>query len=289
MSQVKFYRFSDNRSHALSDADFYYHKVGTTRDSILVRPHTHDYYELEFLSSGKCRYIINGTEMILNAGALIFIRDTDTHEIHPIDDGFYTLHNIAFSREIVSRLTYFLGDSYNFGDLFTSNLPRILNLSPIDREYFERKFQMFSTNVQMGKDFCNRAGKELLFKIMTSYFHISQTNTPAYKRTPPNWFLELCSQMLLDENWRAGTGRMCELSGKSASHIAHATKRYLGISPTEFINDLKLSYAKKMLIHSDFPIVDICISSGFENESWFYKKFKEKYGITPDKYRKEQK
>lgn len=56
---------------------------------------------------------------------------------------------------------------------------------------------------------------------------------------------------------------------------------------SEFVNGLKLNHSANLLLSSDFSIIDICFECGFENLSWFYRKFEEKFGCTPKVYRKQ--
>ena len=37
--------------------------------------------------------------------------------------------------------------------------------------------------------------------------------------------------------------------------------------------------------NTDFPIQDVCVQVGYSNNTFFYKLFKETYGVTPKKYR----
>lgn len=79
---------------------------------------------------------------------------------------------------------------------------------------------------------------------------------------------------------------MYEISGKSREHLSRSLKNYYGVTPSEFIADLRLEYAVNLLLTSNLSVTDICFESGFENLSWFYKQFRQKYGETPADYRK---
>ena len=40
-----------------------------------------------------------------------------------------------------------------------------------------------------------------------------------------------------------------------------------------------------MLANSKMPVTDIIESVGYDNTSYFYRKFREKYGMSPKEYR----
>ena len=64
-------------------------------------------------------------------------------------------------------------------------------------------------------------------------------------------------------------------------------KRFLGKSPANFINDVRLSQAALFLETTDMPISSICQEIGFDDTFYFSRLFKIKYGISPSIYRKQ--
>lgn len=57
-------------------------------------------------------------------------------------------------------------------------------------------------------------------------------------------------------------------------------------SMTQFVNDLRLEYASKLLVTTDLSISDIMTKAGFSNASVFSRYFSRKYQITPTQYRR---
>ena len=87
------------------------------------------------------------------------------------------------------------------------------------------------------------------------------------------------------ENLTIGLPRFIELSGKTQEHLGRCMKKYLSLSPSEFINDLRLEQAAKELRSTQKTVFDIMLDCGFQNASYFNKRFKEKFHLTPTKYR----
>jgi len=122
----------------------------------------------------------------------------------------------------------------------------------------------------------------LLFRLFTRHFSdFFPKNT-----SMPLWVDNLLEAMKLDGNYVYGTERMLELCDKSREHIARSIKKYTGMSASEYVNDLRLNYIANMLKNSNHSISDIIFESGFGNISWASEKFKEKFGVTMTKYRK---
>lgn len=53
----------------------------------------------------------------------------------------------------------------------------------------------------------------------------------------------------------------------------------------QYLNEARLSYACKMMEETNRTILDIAMESGFESQRTFNRVFKEKYRVTPSKYR----
>ena len=73
--------------------------------------------------------------------------------------------------------------------------------------------------------------------------------------------------------------------GTSTSHISRLFKEELGISPSDYIRNVKLDKAKNLLRFSDYTIIDISNYLSFSSQSHFSKLFFEETGMTPKKYR----
>jgi AraC-like DNA-binding protein len=101
----------------------------------------------------------------------------------------------------------------------------------------------------------------------------------------PYWLRRACAAMSTRKNLLAGSERLAELAGKSREHVIRQMRRYYGMTPTQFVNELRLRTASGLLIDSDRPVLDIGYSLGFQNPSYFAQLFKEKFGMSPTRFR----
>ena len=67
-------------------------------------------------------------------------------------------------------------------------------------------------------------------------------------------------------------------------YFARHLKKQLGYTPTEFINLYRIERACELLFTTNASILEISYEVGFENCSYFIKKFKEIKGFSPKKY-----
>ena len=79
--------------------------------------------------------------------------------------------------------------------------------------------------------------------------------------------------------------------------------KYVGLTPTyasavfkkemdtnfkKYLNDLRFSYAKKLLTCSDMSVTQICGECGFEDYPNFIRRFRERFGMSPSQVRQKQ-
>ena len=63
-------------------------------------------------------------------------------------------------------------------------------------------------------------------------------------------------------------------------------QRTIGISPVQYIIDLRVRKARQLLLETSMPLLDICTECGFQDQSYFIKTFRERTGLSPAKYRR---
>lgn len=66
-------------------------------------------------------------------------------------------------------------------------------------------------------------------------------------------------------------------------------REILNKTPSEYLNEYRLAMAATLLSDTDKTLSDICYSCGFKSPSYFGKRFKERSGMSPKKYREKSK
>ena len=73
--------------------------------------------------------------------------------------------------------------------------------------------------------------------------------------------------------------------GVSYSWIRKIFKRFIGISPNQYVLKLKLQKARDMLVLSHKPVKLVALECGFSSPYYFSRYFKEECGMAPREYR----
>jgi AraC family cel operon transcriptional repressor len=101
----------------------------------------------------------------------------------------------------------------------------------------------------------------------------------------PLWLESLLTAMQKKENFTSGLGRMYELSGRSTCHLNRTFRNNFDVTPTGYINNLRLNYARYLLITTRLSVIEISMDSGFNNLSHFYHMFKKCFHMAPSALR----
>ncbi|MCH2208712.1 MAG: AraC family transcriptional regulator [Lentisphaerales bacterium] len=81
--------------------------------------------------------------------------------------------------------------------------------------------------------------------------------------------------------------RLAEMSNLSISQFERQFKKILELTPIKFINKVRMDNACELLLKTDQPLASIALECGFYDHSYFTRKFKIAYGVTPHQYRKQ--
>lgn len=73
--------------------------------------------------------------------------------------------------------------------------------------------------------------------------------------------------------------------GVSRNHLNRQVKAATGSSAGEWINHARINRAKRLLRETQLPIIDIAVSVGLEDQSYFSRFFKRQTGQTPSEFR----
>ncbi|WP_058301811.1 AraC family transcriptional regulator [Gorillibacterium timonense] len=75
--------------------------------------------------------------------------------------------------------------------------------------------------------------------------------------------------------------------GLERSYFTKRFQAWVGVPPYEFITRYRLEQAVHLLVHTDLPIETVAYSVGFEEPSYFAKRFSERHGSPPSVFRRE--
>ena len=252
-------------------------------EQIATREHRHDFYEIFLVINGTIYHHINSEVILLNSGALVFIRPNDAHFFSKRDDQNCELINLAFLSGTFDTLVEYLGLDLHNGLLVTSHQSTTVQLTVSEKNHVTAQLKEWSRTMYGNKLQARVALRALLAHLIVSFFVARYEN---HLGNVPHWLSELCLKMQQKEHTVEGRKALMRLANRTPEYVGRTFKTYLGITPSQFINDLRLDYANDLLLHTEQPVIDICYDVGFENLSYFYRLFKVRWQCSPAQFRK---
>jgi len=258
------------------DPAFYlaHHEVPPNRR---VSLHTHEYSEIALIETGDGRHTVNDVTSSLSPGDILLIRPKDYHTMESGKHGL-GLSNLAFplshateleNRYLSDRLRYFRSDE---------KLPWSTHLDAESYTQVENLFNNLAHAVP------NRF--ELERALMNLFAILQKPFTDLPLGHAPDWLRHACIKMHQPANLAEGIPALIHFASRSPEHTARELRKHSGLTPTEFINRLRIDHTARLLCTTDKSILEIALECGFENQGHFHRCFKARFETTPLKYRK---
>lgn len=252
-------------------------------DTEYFRPHYHDYCEVFLVMGGQAKHLVGDSIMELHPRDLVFIRPSDTHDYSSCGGTGFSMLNLTFTLSTLRQLFEYLGDGFASDELMNAILPPCVRLTVGEFEAFRTRMTSVGAISQEDISGLKTALRMLLFDIFTKYFS-------GYRGTAaqiPPWLDALCVQMRREGGFVEGSEKLFAMTDRSREHVCRSMKKYMGMTVSEYINELRLNYISSMLRSSNHTIAQIVFESGFNNLSWASELFKAKYGMTMRRYRRQ--
>lgn len=79
--------------------------------------------------------------------------------------------------------------------------------------------------------------------------------------------------------------QLSKICGLSAEYFRQSFKRIYGVTPLQYLANLKLKLVQKLLSESDLSVGEIALQCGFEDANYFTRFFSRHMGMAPTHYR----
>jgi AraC-like DNA-binding protein len=250
--------------------------------------HFHPEYELNFISNAKgARRVVGDHIEEISEYELVMVGPNLYHcweNFH--NTGKSLMHEITIqfprelfdgsliNRNLLKPIKDLLANS-NRGVLFSQQTVKMVEgrLNTLSQK---RGFDSFLEFQSLLYDLSISRGQRMLTNISfqrTSDFHNSDRIEKIYNYVRANFN----KKIMLEE--------AAELLNMSVVSFSRLIKQRTGKSFVEFVNEIRLGYATRMLIETGKSVSEICYECGFNNISNFNRTFKKKQDCTPSEFR----
>ena len=250
--------------------------------------HTHDYVEVIYMCCGETTHIVNGKEIRLEQGDLLFLNQSATHEVcrageQDIAVNFIVLPEffsapLSMIGEEETPLRKFLidclcGQNSGAGYLHfaVSQVKPIQNLlenllwiliqdTPSKRKMSQMTMALLFMQLLGHTETLNTddQGDRVVWQVLR-YVEVNYVD---------GCFAELTEKLHYDPSW-----------------LSREIKRKTGKTYTQLVQEKRLAQAAFLLRNTDRNVSDIALAVGYENTSYFHRIFADAYGKSPRHYR----
>ena len=248
-------------------------KVPKSKD--FYTSHIHNDYELLFFYDGDADYIVGGAIYHLQKNDLLLIKPAVYHHLRILSSRPYERIVFNFNESVLlPELLPFVQKASSFF--------RVESHSPIKRIMDNIRDNCSTFDKQEFDYICRTSLNQILLNL--KHFSTQVLKEKVISRSILEKIL-----LFIDENptLPLTISYLSEKFNLSPSWIAHSFKKVLGVSPSQYINRKKITYAQS-LINMGIPPVQAAEMCGYVNYTTFYRQYKKYLGISPAEDAKKQ-
>ncbi|MGL4335888.1 MAG: helix-turn-helix domain-containing protein [Turicibacter sp.] len=268
-------------------------------DDKLINPsnglytHWHEEVEMVYVKQGPFILTINGQDFIANTGDCFIINSHDIHHARSYNEHDSLHYAIVFNLNLLKSFQFdscqhkyidpLMNGQIQFPSFIDTKTPEGIviknNLETIRCLSIEKPFGW------------ELALKTYLFQILVTLLlanrmEISTSDQSRVKN--PQLILVKTALEFLHAHYQEHIiiSDIAKSISISTEYFCRIFKLFTGKTPVEYLNDFRINQAAHLLISTNLSILDIAIECGFENTSYFIKKFKLQKGTTPKQFKK---
>jgi len=291
-----YYR-ADQTSHKRNEIDA--SVVLANGKMIDMRPHTrfihfpkhsHNYVEFVYMYQGTTTHIIDGSEVTLKEGDLLFMNQHAEQEILPAGEKDIAVNFMIMPQFFDTVLRNLDNESGSLRDFLISCLTDrdmggnylyfdAADILPV-QNLMENMIWIMLTEPQNRRTLSQNTITLLFLTLIDQASHI-HVSDDSYEQ-------ELMLKLLnyIDTEYRVAS--LTDFAKQEHFDI-YALSRFIKKKTCRTFKDLlvekRLRQAEYLLANTSLPVADIALSVGYENTSYFHRIFRETYGMSPREWR----
>ena len=252
--------------------------------------HIHNYIEVIYMCSGSTHHVINGTDVILNKGELLFLSQNAIQEIYAAGEDDIAVNFIIlpeffdYGLQLIGTETNLLRDfivDCLKGTNSTSGYLHFKVADVLPVQNLVENLIWTIQNKQGNKRKTNQVTMGLLFLQLMNYMDKLDTGEENVQQ-------KLVIQVLsyVEDHYKEGElTNLAEELHYDLYWLSKEIKKRIGKTYTELVQEKRLSQAAFLLQTTSMNVIEIAMAVGYDNVSYFHRIFQKKYGMTPRSYR----
>lgn len=255
--------------------------------------HTHNYIEVIYMCSGSTHHIINGEDVVLCQGELLFLNQSAVQEIYPAGEDDIAVNFIIlpeffdYGLRLIeteeSQLRSFIidclrGESADAGYLHF----KVADVLPVQNLVENLIWTVL--NKQPNKRSTNQVTMGLLFLQLMNYMDKLETGKDSGEKR-----LVITVLSYIEEHYKDGELRdLASEMHYDFYWLSREIKKQTGKTYTDLVQEKRLNQATFLLSSTNMAVSDVAVAVGYDNISYFHRIFRKRFGMSPRQYRVKQ-
>lgn len=283
-----YHKNSPGNFEQVPDSHFFIKRVNNQNPIREFSHHYHDCYELYYLYSGERYYFIQDKTYHVTGGSMVLIPPNAIHRTGNLGNFGYDRMLIHFSKDLLEHL---LPPEASVNPYPALENVRLISLAPQEQNFTETLLHLMEQEYKANRQRENTYIKLTLLQLLLFLNRCEPTchgNIPAEINSTQKTMFEILGYINNNyfENLTLET-----VAGKfylSTFYFSRTFRESTGFHFTEYVNNVRIKEAKKLLLNSSLSVDKISAAVGFHSATHFGRVFKQITGCSPSAYKKKE-
>ena len=253
------------------------------------------YNMLRYIIDGSAEFVVDGETVIVRKGQVSYIPEGCWLSCKALEDTF-AFYSIRFTTSVFYEGANFLREYYNF--------PLVMDVGEGIEPYFGDIYKWVRTD-KKSKSFHVRGALDTLIASLIDILNSDEPDDVKAEINGLEYNLEqirkrvkkstvqtdpriqtVIDYILLNPTEEYTSDKLSGMAEVAETTFRRLFKEATGKTATEFIRQVRLTTAARLLLVSNDPVNCIAHDVGFEDANHFTRVFRQAFGMTPGRYRK---
>ena len=252
--------------------------------------HYHNFYELYYLVQGERYYFTQNKTYYVEKGSFVLVDKYDVHITTSPSNHGYERILIHFTDGFLEEINSIIMQLHLL-DSFKKSFP-IIKLNTLEQQFAENVLNSILTEYEKkekGYEQCIRAQLLQLLIYISRRIPNEKKAESAYINSSHKTISEIASYINTHFNDDITLEKLSKKFHNSPHYISRIFKKFSGISFVDYLNNVRIKQAQKLMLTTQMNMQQICETVGYKSYTHFAREYKKIVGMSPLQYKKENK
>ncbi len=254
-----------------------------------IYTHWHEEMEIIYITRGKGFVRLNDELVQIETGDIILIGKETIHYIQSDKDDILYFKSLVFNLNIIYS---YLGDACQV-ELVDPLMNNKFEIKSVLKKENKRYSQFLRIYLNIIEVYCRKEKyfyikiKGLFFELFYEMFKADVIRNVDISKTRKTSKMKVILDYIDNHYYENMTiNNLAQMMHYNEYYFMKIFKQYTGKTFISYINEIRIEKSKYLILNTDLSITEIATKVGFNNTSYYIKKFQHLQGITPHKFRK---